>query len=48
MSFRKNYLTRPIHKWAKGALPALSDTEAEAISAGDVHFEAELFSGNPD
>lgn len=48
MSFRKTYLTRPIHKWAKGALPALSDTEAEAISAGDVHFEAELFSGDPD
>lgn len=48
MSFRKDYLTRPIFKWAKGALPALSDTEAEAISAGDVHFEAELFSGKPD
>lgn len=48
MSFRKDYLTRPIYKWAKGALPALSKTEAEAISAGDVHFEAELFSGKPD
>jgi len=48
MSFRKDYLTRPIFRWAKGALPALSDTESEAISAGDVHFEAELFSGKPD
>lgn len=48
MSFRKTYLTKPIHKWAKGALPTLSETEAEAVSSGDVHFEAELFSGKPD
>ncbi|WP_171053955.1 acyl-CoA dehydrogenase [Arenibacterium halophilum] len=48
MSFRKRYLTRPIHKWAKGVLPTLSATEAEAINSGDVHFEAELFSGKPD
>ena len=48
MSFRKSYLTRPIHKWAKGVLPTLSATEAEAINSGDVHFEAELFSGKPD
>jgi len=48
MSFRKTYLTKPIYKWAKTALPALSETEAEAISSGDVHFEAELFSGKPD
>ncbi|OWU83117.1 acyl-CoA dehydrogenase [Oceanicola sp. 22II-s10i] len=48
MSFRRNVLTRPIFKWAKTALPQLSETEAEAISSGDVHFEAELFSGHPD
>ncbi|EAQ04830.1 Acyl-CoA dehydrogenase [Pseudooceanicola batsensis HTCC2597] len=48
MSFRKSHITRPIFDWAKGALPTLSETEAEAISAGDVHFEAELFSGKPD
>ena len=48
MSFRKRYLTHPIHKWAKKALPTLSATEAEAINSGDVHFEAELFSGKPD
>ncbi|PVA10613.1 acyl-CoA dehydrogenase [Pelagivirga sediminicola] len=47
-SFRANYITRPIHRWAKGALPALSDTEREALNAGDVWWEAELFSGNPD
>lgn len=48
MSFRKTYVTKPIHRWAKGVLPALSATEAEAVNSGDVHFEAELFSGNPD
>ncbi len=47
-SFRANYITRPIHRWAKKALPALSDTEREALNAGDVWWEAELFSGNPD
>jgi len=47
-SFRANYFTRPIHRWAKRALPTLSDTEREALNAGDVWWEAELFSGNPD
>jgi acyl-CoA dehydrogenase len=47
-SLRANYLTKPIHKWAKGVLPALSQTESEALTAGEVWWEAELFSGNPD
>ncbi|WP_281967045.1 acyl-CoA dehydrogenase [Roseovarius nanhaiticus] len=47
-SIRSRYLTRPIHSWAKRALPALSDTEREALNAGEVWWEAELFSGNPD
>ncbi len=47
-SFRAKYLTKPIHKWAKGVLPALSQTESEALTAGEVWWEAELFSGNPD
>ncbi len=46
-SFRANYITRPIHRWAKKSLPALSDTEREALNAGDVWWEADLFSGNP-
>ncbi|WP_093119842.1 acyl-CoA dehydrogenase [Salinihabitans flavidus] len=45
---RRDYLTRPIHRWAKVALPTMSETEAEALSAGDVWWEAELFSGTPD
>ncbi len=47
-SLRSTLLTKPIHKWAKDALPALSQTESEALTAGEVWWEAELFSGNPD
>ncbi|WP_299558900.1 acyl-CoA dehydrogenase [uncultured Sulfitobacter sp.] len=47
-NFRARTITRPIHKWAKGVLPALSETESEALNAGEVWWEAELFSGNPD
>lgn len=47
-SFRKRFVTKPIHAWAKGVLPALSETESEALNAGEVWWEAELFSGNPD
>lgn len=44
----RNHVTCPIHRWARTALPRLSDTEAEALSAGEVWWEAELFSGDPD
>jgi acyl-CoA dehydrogenase len=47
-SFRRDWLTRPIFRWARKVLPALSATEREAIEAGDVWWDAELFSGNPD
>src|SRR5882724_6029600 len=44
---RRRYLTRPIFAWAQKALPAISDTEREALEAGDVWWDGELFSGNP-
>lgn len=47
-SFRRDFLTKPIHRWAKRALPKMSETERAAIEAGDVWWDAELFSGNPD
>ncbi len=47
-SWRREYLTRPIFGWAKKALPTMSDTEREALEAGDVWWDAELFTGNPD
>lgn len=45
---RARSVTKPIHAWAKKALPRLSETETEAMEAGEVWWEAELFSGNPD
>lgn len=48
LSFRARTITKPIHRWAKNVLPRLSETERDAMEAGDVWWEAELFSGNPD
>lgn len=47
-SFRRDYLTRPIFRWASTAMPAISETEREAIDAGTVWWDGALFSGNPD
>jgi acyl-CoA dehydrogenase len=47
-SFRRDWLTKPIFQWAQRALPHLSNTEREAIEAGDVWWDGELFAGNPD
>ena len=47
-SFRREWITKPIFRWARRALPTMSDTERAAIDAGDVWWDAELFTGNPD
>jgi acyl-CoA dehydrogenase len=47
-SFRRDYLSKPIFRWAQHVLPSLSATEREAIEAGDVWWDADLFAGNPD
>jgi acyl-CoA dehydrogenase len=47
-SWRRDWLTRPIYHLARRVLPTLSATEREAIEAGDVWWDADLFSGNPD
>ena len=47
-SLRRDLISKPIFRWAQQVLPTLSDTEREAIEAGDVWWDAELFSGNPD
>jgi acyl-CoA dehydrogenase len=47
-SLRCDLVTRPIFQWAKGVLPALSPTERDAIEAGDVWWDAALFTGDPD
>ncbi|WP_040500565.1 acyl-CoA dehydrogenase [Henriciella marina] len=47
-SLRRNLITRPLMGWYKSVLPGLSDTEAQALEAGDTWWEADLFSGKPD
>src|SRR5262249_30563702 len=47
-SFRRDFISKPIFRWAQRVLPSLSATEREAIEAGDVWWDADLFSGNPD
>src|SRR3982075_1716104 len=48
MSFRRDIATKPIFSWARTVLPPMSDTEREALEAGDVWWDADLFTGNPD
>lgn len=45
---RLNLITRPTFKMFKKVLPPLSQTEREAMEAGDVWWDGELFSGEPD
>ena len=41
-------LSRPVMNIVKNILPAISDTEREALEAGTVGWDGELFSGAPD
>lgn len=45
---RMKLLTRPIYRLFRKILPQMSDTERDALEAGTVWWEAELFSGRPD
>lgn len=47
-TLRRNYVTKPIFEWAAGAMPPISETERDAIDAGTVWWDGELFTGNPD
>jgi len=47
-AFRRDFITKPIFALARGVLPQMSDTEREALEAGDVWWDADLFTGNPD
>ena len=33
MSFRRDFISKPIFAFARGAMPAMSDTEREALEA---------------
>jgi len=45
---RRNFISRAIYTAMKKIMPTISQTEQEALDAGDVWWEAELFSGKPD
>ncbi|MCP4389159.1 MAG: acyl-CoA dehydrogenase, partial [Gammaproteobacteria bacterium] len=45
---RLQWLSRPLLQRIKKILPPMSETERDAIEAGSVWWEAELFRGNPD
>jgi len=47
-ALRRAVIVRPAFKLVKGVLPKVSDTEQQALDAGTVGFDAELFSGTPD
>ncbi|SEQ15125.1 acyl-CoA dehydrogenase [Devosia sp. YR412] len=47
-AIRKPLLITPIYKGVKSILPKVSRTEQEALDAGTVGWDAELFSGRPD
>ena len=45
---RKNLISNPLFKGMARTMPTISQTEQEALDAGDVWWEGELFSGKPD
>jgi acyl-CoA dehydrogenase len=47
-AFRLRFITRPFLKTYRRMLPTMSDTEREALEAGTVWWDGELFTGRPD
>lgn len=47
-SIRKEYISSAILRMYKKIMPEMSRTEQEAIDAGTVWWDGEIFSGNPD
>ncbi|MCZ6892423.1 MAG: acyl-CoA dehydrogenase [Gammaproteobacteria bacterium] len=45
---RRRYLTAPVLAFFRKSLPTMSQTERDALDAGTVWWDAELFSGAPD
>ena len=47
-SIRRSAIIEPVYSVIQKILPKVSATEAEALEAGTVGFDAEIFSGTPD
>lgn len=48
IDLRRRYISKPVLGFVRRILPRMSDTEREAIEAGTIGWDAELFSGKPD
>jgi acyl-CoA dehydrogenase len=48
VELRREKITRPLLEIYRKMLPSMSDTEREALEAGSVWWDGELFSGMPD
>lgn len=46
--WRRRSITTPLFHWFARVLPPLSDTEREALEAGTVWWDGDIFSGRPD
>ncbi len=46
-SLRKKWMTLPLFRQFRRVMPAMSQTEREALQAGNVWWDGELFSGQP-
>ncbi len=44
---RRKLISQPLFGWFRKVLPNMSDTEREALDAGTVWWDADLFSGKP-
>lgn len=47
-AWRRERISKPVLDFFRKVMPPLSDTEREALEAGDIWWDAELFSGDPD
>ena len=47
-NIRQKYVSEPLLEVMRKAMPKISQTEQEALDAGKIWWEADLFSGNPD
>ena len=46
--FRRNLVTKPAYEMVRKILPKVSETEQQALDAGTIGFDAQLFAGRPD
>lgn len=44
---RRDFITAPLYRWASRIMPPISETERDAIDAGTVWWDGELFAGDP-